>query len=641
MIHPDTVQMIIDRSHIEEVVSDFVSLKKSGANFKGSCPFHDEKTPSFMVSPAKGIFKCFGCGKGGNAISFVMEHERVSYVEALKYLAKKYNIEVVETELSEEDKQKRNDRETLQVVSAFANTYFQNQLHETDEGKSIGLSYFKERGFTNETIKKFQLGYSPQVRDAFTKHAQSQGYKIEYLEKSGLTVVTEKGKFDRFRARVMFPIHGLSGNVIGFGGRIMNTDTEKKLAKYLNSPESDLYNKSKTLYGIYFARTEIVKKNECILVEGYTDVISMHQSGIENVVASSGTSLTIEQILLIKRFTTNILIIFDSDAAGIKASFRGINMILEQGLSVKVLLLPEGKDPDSFAKEHSTKELQEYILAEKKDFIQFKAHLFAEETKNDPVERARLINDIVLTISLIPDQISRSLYISDSAKVFEISEEILSSQMQKLIVERKSKEYTKRVFNTQRRHIQKQLQVAEKKGVDSYSYTERDILYILLMYGLEMVKLPIVETEIMVKDYVYSEVIEGGMEFLYDIHKEIFTEYYEHVAEKQSEIDTYLIHHTNQKIIPIIVDIISIEKELSSFWRKKESYVETERDKLPFLVFETVITYKKRRIELERNKLIEKLQEEQDYEKFMLLSNRITVYNKTINEISKNLKHVS
>lgn len=641
MIHPDSVSLIISRARVDEVVSDFVSLKKSGSNYKGCCPFHNEKTPSFMVSPAKGIFKCFGCGKGGNAVSFIMDHERLSYVEALKYLAKKYNVEVIETELSEEEQQKRSDRESLQVVSTYANTYFQQQLHETDEGKSVGLSYFKERGFTDEIISRFQLGYSPQSRDAFTKQAIRDGYKIEYLEKTGLTIVGEHGKYDRFRERVMFPIHGLSGNVIGFGGRIMSADSDKKAAKYLNSPESDLYNKSKTLYGIYFARTEMVKQNECILVEGYTDVMSMHQSGIEHVVASSGTSLTVEQIQLIKRFTSNVLMIFDGDAAGLKASFRGINMVLEQGLTVKVLLLPDGEDPDSFAQKHSQQELLDFIAKEKKDFIRFKTELFAEETKNDPVERARLINDIVHTISLIPGQIERTVYISDSANILKISENILTSQVEKLLVERKSKEYSQRVFETQKKQIQRELEVQEKKGEDSYSYTERDLLYLLLLYGQETVVLPVENEMLTVKEYVHREVVEGEMEFLHDIHKQIFSEYFEHAAESHEQVESYLIHHENQNIIRLVVDIISTDKKLSPFWHQKDSFVETERDKLSAVVFETVATYKKRRLELERNKLIQKMQEEKETEKILLLSNRVSVFNKTINEISKNLKHVS
>ncbi|MFO7868314.1 MAG: DNA primase [Bacteroidales bacterium] len=641
MIPSETIEIIFDRVHIEEVVSDFVSLKKSGANYKGCCPFHDEKTPSFMVSPGKGIFKCFGCGKGGNAVSFVMEHERMTYVDALKFLAKKYNIEIVEKELSEEDKVKKNTRESLQVINTYANSYFQEQLHHTDEGKSVGLSYFQERGFTEKTIQKFQLGYSPQKKDAFTKTAVNKGYKLEYMEQTGLTIVRESGTYDRFRARVMFPIHSLSGNVIGFGGRIMVQDSEKKLAKYLNSPESELYNKSRTLYGIYYSRSEIVKKDECVLVEGYTDVMSMHQSGVENVVASSGTSLTIEQIHLIKRFTSNIIIVFDGDAAGIKASFRGINMILEQGLNVKVLVMPDGEDPDSFAQKHTQEELQTYIHSQKKDFIQFKTEFFAEQTKNDPIERARLINDIVNTISLIPNQIERSVYLSETSKILGISEEVLAGQTQKLIVERRSKEYSKRVFEKNKTDVKKQLEVDQKQGIDSYSFTERDILYLLILYGLESVKIPLEDDTILVKDYVYREVIDGGMEFLHDSHKELFDEYYNNVGDKQTDISKYLSQQSNQILLHLVVDIISADKKLSEFWEKKESFIETERDKLPNLVIETVFTYKKRRIELERNKLIEKMGVEQDDEHLFMLSQQISVYNKTINDLSKYLKHVS
>ncbi|HRW63730.1 MAG TPA: DNA primase, partial [Bacteroidales bacterium] len=359
----------------------------------GLCPFHNEKTPSFTVSPSKGIYKCFGCGKGGNSVNFIMEHEHLGYPEALKYLAKKYNIEVVEKEQTVEEIQQQNERESLLIVSKFANSYFQENLHKSDEGRAIGLSYFKERGFRDEIIKKFELGYSPEKRDALTSWAQKSGYKLEFLEKSGLSIISETGQYDRFRGRVMFPIHGLSGNVIGFGGRILKTDA--KTAKYLNSPESEIYHKSQVLYGMFYAKQSITQNDKCYLVEGYTDVISMHQSGIENVVASSGTSLTVEQIRLIKRFTPNVTIIYDGDAAGIKASLRGIDLVLEQGLNVRVLLLPDGEDPDSFAKSHSASELLDFIRKNEEDFITFKTRLLSEEAKNDPVKKANLISDIV------------------------------------------------------------------------------------------------------------------------------------------------------------------------------------------------------------------------------------------------------
>ena len=376
MIDQATIQKIFDAADIYEVVSDFVSLKKRGVNYLGLCPFHNEKTGSFTVSPAKGIYKCFGCGKGGNAVNFIMEHEQMSYVEALKYLAEKYHIPVEEKELTEEQRKEKTERESMLIVSSYANEYFQYQLWNTDEGRSVGLGYLRQRGISDEMIRKFGLGYNPEGWGAFTKAAQEKGYKKEFLVKTGLTIENEKGLFDRFRARVMFPVLDLAGKVIAFGGRTMTTD--KKISKYLNSPESEIYHKSKTLYGIFFAKKSIVQQDRCILVEGYTDVISFHAKGIENVVASSGTSLTIEQIRMIRRLTLNVTIIYDGDAAGIKASLRGIDLVLEEGLNVRVLLLPDGEDPDSFARSHTPQDLADFIANNETDFINFKTKLLLD-----------------------------------------------------------------------------------------------------------------------------------------------------------------------------------------------------------------------------------------------------------------------
>ena len=388
MIDQATIQKIFDAADIYEVVSDFVSLKKRGVNYLGLCPFHNEKTGSFTVSPAKGIYKCFGCGKGGNAVNFIMEHEQMSYVEALKYLAEKYHIPIEEKELTEEQKKEKTERESMLIVSSYANEYFQYQLWNTDEGRSVGLGYLRQRGISDEMIRKFGLGYNPEGWGAFAKAAQEKGYKKEFLVKTGLTIENEKGLFDRFRARVMFPVLDLAGKVIAFGGRTMTAD--KKISKYLNSPESEIYHKSKTLYGIFFAKKSIVQQDRCILVEGYTDVISFHAKGIENVVASSGTSLTIEQIRLIRRLTPNVTIIYDGDAAGIKASLRGIDLVLEEGLNVRVLLLPDGEDPDSFARSHTSQDLADFIANNETDFINFKTKLLLGAAGDDPVERGSL-----------------------------------------------------------------------------------------------------------------------------------------------------------------------------------------------------------------------------------------------------------
>ncbi|MDR3706342.1 MAG: DNA primase [Paludibacteraceae bacterium] len=431
MIDQSTVDRILETAQIEEVVSDYVTLRKRGVNLIGLCPFHNEKTPSFTVSPAKGICKCFGCGKGGNSVNFIMEVEQISYYEALKLLAKKYNIEIVERELSPEQQAQRNDRESMLIINEYAQKYFSTILHEHIDGKSIGMSYFRERGFNEDIIRKFQLGYSLDQRDAFSQDAQKQGYKKEFLVKTGLTLEHESGQLaDRFRGRVMFPVHSLSGKVVAFGGRVLKKD--EKTAKYVNSPESEVYHKSNELYGIYFAKQSIVKHDRCFLVEGYTDVISMHQSGIENVVSSSGTSLTQGQIRLIHRFTPNITVIYDGDAAGIKASIRGIDMLLEEGMNIKVVLLPDGEDPDSFAKKQNASDFIAYIEKNSVDFIRFKTNLLLEEAGNDPIKRAGLITDIVRSISVIPDNIIRSVYIKECSSLMSIDEKALYSEINKI-----------------------------------------------------------------------------------------------------------------------------------------------------------------------------------------------------------------
>ena len=424
MIDKATIDRIFAAANIVEVVGDFVTLKKKGINYQACCPFHNEKTPSFVVSPSKGLFKCFGCGKGGNAVTFVMEHENMTYPEALKYVARKYGIEVAEREQTPEEVRRNDDRESMMVVSSYAADYFVRTLHDTPEGQSIGIGYFRERGFSDATIRKFGLGYCPDGGDTFTRQALADGYKEEFLVGTGLTIKRETGGYyDRFCGRVMFPIHGISGRVTAFGGRTMRTD--KKVAKYLNSPESEIYHKSDVLYGIYFAKRAITQQDCCILVEGYTDVISMHQSGIENVVASSGTSLTDGQIRLIGRFTRNVTVIYDGDSAGIKASLRGIDMILKDGLNVRVVLLPDGDDPDSFARKHNATELRDFILSHEEDFISFKTRLLLAEAAGDPLRKAALIADIVQSISVIPDAITRSVYTRECSRQMEIDEQIL------------------------------------------------------------------------------------------------------------------------------------------------------------------------------------------------------------------------
>ncbi|GAA3766373.1 DNA primase [Flavobacterium ginsengiterrae] len=431
MISQSTIDAVFETARVEEVIGDFVNLKRAGSNFKGLSPFSDERSPSFMVSPAKGIWKDFSSGKGGNSVAFLMEHSQFTYPEAIRYLAKKYNIEIEETEQTEAEKAMTDVRESMYLVSEFAAKYFQDVLVNSEEGKAIGLSYFKERGFTNETIKKFALGYSPETWDALTKEALGKGYKLEFLESTGLTIPREDRPFDRFKGRVMFPIHSMSGRVLGFGGRILTND--KKAAKYLNSPESDIYHKSKVLYGIFQAKQSIAKQNNCYLVEGYTDVIQFNQAGIENVVASSGTALTPDQIRLVNRLTRNITVLFDGDAAGLRASIRGIDLILEEGMNVRVCAFPDGEDPDSFARKNSHDDLVAYLENNSKDFIQFKASILMGEAKNDPIKKADLIRDMVVSISKIPDRIQREVYVQECARIMDISEQVLVSTLAQLI----------------------------------------------------------------------------------------------------------------------------------------------------------------------------------------------------------------
>lgn len=480
MISQNTIAQVFETARVEEVIGDFVQLKKAGSNFKGLSPFSEERTPSFMVSPVKQIWKDFSSGKGGNAVTFLMEHEHFTYPEAIRYLAKKYNIEIEETERTDEEKAQADAKESLYLVSEYANEYFQKILHKTDQGKAIGLSYFKERGFTEDTIKRFQLGYSLDEWQAFTDEALGKGYQLEFLEKTGLTIVKDERRFDRFKGRVMFPIHSMSGRVLGFGGRILTND--KKAAKYLNSPESDIYHKSKILYGLYFAKQTIAKEDNCYLVEGYTDVIQFYQTGVKNVVSSSGTALTSEQIRLINRLTKNITVLFDGDAAGIRASIRGIDLILEQGMNVKVCTFPDGEDPDSFAKSNTLEELTEYLNSNAKDFIQFKASLLVKEANNDPIKKAETIREIVNSISKIPDAIKREIYVRECASIMDISEDVLFSTLAQ-ISKKEFQEANKKFKQEQKAFEVVKNQPQQQPKVDVQYELERKIIEILMLYG--------------------------------------------------------------------------------------------------------------------------------------------------------------
>lgn len=606
MISKATIDTVFETARVEEVIGDFVNLKRAGSNFKGLSPFSEERSPSFMVSPAKGIWKDFSSGKGGNSVAFLMEHSHFTYPEAIRYLAKKYNIEIEETEQTDQEKAITDVRESMYLVSEFAKTYFHNTLLNSEEGKAIGYSYFKERGFTNETIKKFSLGYSPESWDAFTKEALGKGYKLEFLESTGLTIPRDDRPFDRFKGRVMFPIESMSGRVLGFGGRILTND--KKAAKYLNSPESEIYHKSKVLYGIFQAKQSIAKLNNCYLVEGYTDVIQFNQSGIENVVASSGTALTPDQIRLVNRLTKNITVLFDGDAAGLRASIRGIDLILEEGMNVKVCTFPDGEDPDSFAKKTSYEDLVLYLENNAKDFIQFKASLLMNEAKNDPIKKADLIRDMVVSISKIPDRIQREIYIQECSRIMDISEQVLQSTLAQLV--------QKDVVEVGKKQKQEQLQNAfdyvkneetvDTDKVDSLYRFERKIIEILLLYGNKTEKfeevllksnsdgeiIDVTEIkELKVFQKIYLSLQDDEVEFASPIFRDIYKNLMDfYLQNEDSGLDKY-INHIQSGIPDEVTNIImEDEKNVLHNWVGQNIFPKTKEEMLNQDVSDTLLT---------------------------------------------------
>jgi len=559
MISRNTIDTVFETARVEEVIGDFVQLKRAGGNLKGLSPFTDEKSPSFMVSPAKQIWKDFSSGKGGNVVSFLMDHEHFSFPEAIRFLAKKYNIEIEETEQTSQEKEQASEKESMYLVSEFAQDYFHKTLFTSEEGKAIGLTYFKERGFTNPTIEKFGLGYSLNNWTAFTDEALKKGYKLEFLEKTGLTIVNENKKTDRFRARIMFPIHSMSGRVLGFGGRILTND--KKSAKYLNSPESEIYHKSKILYGIYQAKQAISKNDTCYLVEGYTDVIQLHQSGIENVVASSGTALTPDQIRLISRLTKNITVLFDGDAAGLRASIRGIDLILEEGMNVRVCTFPQGEDPDSFAKKNSFEDLSSYLLENTKDFIQFKASLFNQETQKDPLKKAELIHDMVTSVSKISDRIKREIYTKEVSKIMDISEEVVANTLAQIL--RKETYQTAKKQTEQTKEIEA---IKIEKKQDFLEVIEENLLKILLNHGNKSLTFEDghhvlnqegeLEIKAFKKDYkVYERIYLNLQDDEIEFSNHHFREIYKHIISHYQTEDTLEI----EKFISEIPQELSTE----------------------------------------------------------------------------------
>jgi DNA primase len=640
MIDRDTIDRIFDTADIVEVISDFVSLKRSGQNFKGLSPFSNEKTPSFLVSPAKGIYKDFSSGKGGNVVGFLMEHEKLTYPEALRYLAKKYNIEITEQEPTPEELQQRNERESLLIISGWAQKYFTNILQNTPEGQSVGMAYFRERGFHDDIIRKFQLGYSPEQKDALTNEALKEGYKLDYLVKTGLTIQKDDYKADRFRGRIIFPIHGLTGNVNGFGGRILKSDD--KMAKYLNSPESDIYQKSRILYGLYHAKQAIVKQEKCFLVEGYTDVLGLHQAGIENVVSSSGTALTTEQIRLIKRFTSNVTIIYDGDEAGIKASLRGIDMVLEEGLNIKVVPLPDGEDPDSYSKQLSATEFQQYIKENEKDFISFKTRLLMKDIDQDPVGKAGMINDVIKSISVIPDTVMRSVYIKESARLLDTEERILYSQVYRLRKKKAEDRYNKESRQEEIR-IQSTPLPSFIKEIFS-ELQEKLLVRFLLQYGNE--RLYEIQDEhagneyISVAEYVVNEILNDELEFKNLLYRQVFEEVNNMIQKGEVIEMKHFVHHENPSISQLAVDLLSSPYSLSKVHSRKGATVETEDMLLKKNVPKALIEYKRKILEVAQREKEEQIREVQqvdhdDLEAVNPLMHQYITITSLINTISK------
>jgi DNA primase len=604
LISKATIDTVYETARVEEVIGDFVQLKRAGTNFKGLSPFSDERSPSFMVSPVKQIWKDFSSGKGGNSVAFLMEHEHFTYPEAIRYLAKKYNIEIEETEQTDEEKINTDVRESMYLVSEFAKNYFHSTLFNSEEGKAIGYSYFKERGFTNDTIKKFSLGYSPESWDAFTKEALGKGYKLEFLESTGLTIPRDDRPFDRFKGRVMFPIQSMSGRVLGFGGRILTND--KKAAKYLNSPESDIYHKSKVLYGIFQAKQAIAKLNNCYLVEGYTDVIQFNQAGIENVVASSGTALTPDQIRLINRLTKNITVLFDGDAAGLRASIRGIDLILEEGMNVKVCAFPDGEDPDSFAKKTSYDDLVAYLENNAKDFIQFKASLLMNDAKNDPIKKADLIRDMVTSISKIPDRIQREIYIQECSRIMDISEQVLVSTLAQLVQKDVSEVGKKQKQEQKAFEIVKNENPVQSEKVDVLYRLERKIIEILLLYGnkaeeFEDVLLKTneegeIENVVEKREYkvyqrIYLSLQEDEVQLANPLFRDIFNDLINYYLQNENfGMEQYLMH-LKPDFAQEVTDILMEDERVTLHnWEGQNIFPKGKNETISQYVSETILT---------------------------------------------------
>jgi len=689
VIDQPTIDRILDAANIVDVVSEFVTLRRRGVNYVGLCPFHTDKTPSFYVSPAKNICKCFACGEGGSTVHFIMKHEQLGYFDALRFLAKKYNIEIQERELTEREKQVRNERESMLIVNTWAQQYFTRILHEDTEGRNIGLRYFKERGFREDIIRKFQLGYSLDKRDALHQEATGSGYKTEYLEKTGLVIAYENGNVnDRFRGRVMFPIHTLSGKVVAFGGRTLKK--EEKTAKYVNSPESEIYHKSNELYGIFFAKQQIVKADRCYLVEGYTDVISMHQAGIENVVASSGTALTQGQIRLIHRFTNNITVLYDGDAAGIKAALRGIDLLLEEGMNIKVLLLPDNEDPDSFARKHNATEFTEYIQKNETDFIRFKTKLLLDDAGGDPIKRSTLINDIIRSVAIIPDNIARSVYVRECSSMLEMDERVVLNEVNKIRLQNEEKKSSPSP-QAKAPDIQQMpdypgypgsqpeaadpnvplpdpppippdiVYISDEGGITAppvsgsqqqtsplqrspFEIYEAALLRYIVRYGeKELYRYKDEETgeevSSQVIDYIYNELVQDDISFITPIYKEMLEEAIRHLGENGFIASRFFLYHPHPQISKLAADMISEKYQLSKYHSKFRD-LDQEEDKLLNFIIKDIFALKDAYINIRIKSIQNELKDAQtagNHEAVIERMTQLTELNKIKNLLCKQL----
>ena len=639
MIPKETIDQIFETARVEEVVGDFVQLKKKGTNLWGNCPFHNEKTPSFSVSASKGIYKCFGCGKGGNSVNFIMDHEQQTYPEALRYLAKKYNIEIEEEQQTPEQIAEQTERESLYLALAFAQRTFTSNLLKTDEGQSIGLSYFKERGFTQETIEKFEMGYCFDRYDSFGNKALEEQYNRKFLIDSGLCLDREGKLIDRFKGRVMFPIHNLSGRVIAFGGRTLRND--KKTAKYINSPETDVYHKSNIVYGIYQAKSEIIKKDNCFVVEGYTDVVSLHQAGIHNVVASSGTSLTIEQIRLVKRYTNNLTIMYDGDDAGIKASFRGIDLVLEEGMNVRTVLFPDGEDPDSFSKKMDEEELTAFIETNSKDFIQFKTQLLSEDAKGDPIKMAGLIKDIISSIALIPDPITRNLYVRQCSSIMDMDEEVLMMELNRNRRKNIQEKQRKGTGRNSSAPVPEEPPITRKSNKElkkrDAEFQERDIIRILILYSEKHIHFDvwdepeekvIDQEQVNVVDFIVTELIEDEITFENGLFKLVFAEFVKMHEEAKIPTEKHFINHHNPEISSLAVNFFAQPHVVSERWKEHNVITLMEEDKLKQSILSSLNVLKLRKLETmitQTRDLLKKAEEDKLMELMEKLNRQLSV----------------